>query len=102
MDIIINIVFFTAYINYPVVIVPSYVNYFFLYYLTQQFAFFLALQILPRVFNNEGYLRGVPLIIYFLVGSRSTSNIACPLYRFVKDKTLSLTVTHDLNILFAI
>jgi hypothetical protein len=34
MDIIINIIFFTAYINYLVVIVPSYINYSFLYYLT--------------------------------------------------------------------
>jgi len=37
-------------------------------------------------------------MVYFLVSSRLTSNIACPLYRFIKDKTLSLTIAHNLNI----
>jgi hypothetical protein len=33
MDVIINIIFFTAYINRLIVIVPSYINYSFLRYL---------------------------------------------------------------------
>jgi hypothetical protein len=41
-------------------------------------------------------------MVYFLVSSCSTSNIACPLYRFVKDKILGLIIAHNLNISFAV
>jgi len=41
-------------------------------------------------------------MVYFLASSRSTSDIACPLYGFFKDETLGLIIAHDLNILFAV
>jgi hypothetical protein len=83
------------------VIVPGHINYSFLSCLTQQFALFLALRVLPRVFNNKRYL-SVPLTVYFLVSSRLTGDIWYMLYEFVKDKTLGLIITHDFNILFAV
>jgi len=41
-------------------------------------------------------------MVRFLASCCLTSNAGCPLYKFVKDKTLSLTVAHDLNISFAV
>jgi hypothetical protein len=37
-----------------------------------------------------------------LVSSRLAGDIASLLYKFVKDKTLSLIIAHDLNILLAV
>jgi len=41
-------------------------------------------------------------MVCFLASSCLTSDIVCPLYGFVKDKTLSLIIAHDLNILLAV
>jgi hypothetical protein len=38
-----DIIIFSTYINSFIVIVPGYINYSFLHYLTQQVAFFIAL-----------------------------------------------------------
>jgi len=38
----------------------------------------------------------------FLASSRLTSDTACPLYKFVKDKTLSLVIIYNFNILFTV
>jgi len=82
--------------------VPGHVDHFFLRYLAQQFTFFLTLWVLPQVFNNKGFLKGIPLIVSFLASYRPTHNIACLFNNFVKDKTLSLAIAYNFDVLFAV
>jgi len=37
-------------------------------------------------------------MVYFPVSSCLASNTVCPLYKFIKDKTLGLIIAHNFNI----
>ena len=63
--------------------------------------FFLAFRVLLQVFNNKGFLKGVPFTVSFLVSCYLTYNTACPLNNIIKDKMLSLTIIYNFNVLFA-
>jgi hypothetical protein len=70
----------------------------FLSRLSEKFAFFVPISILPRVFDNKRCLR-ILLAMSSPTDSRPTGNAMCSLHDLVNDEALCFAVSFNVDIL---